>query len=125
MGYVNVNPNPYGNYVGDCVVRAISIASNKPWNEVYIGLCARGYSLGDMPSSNRVWGDYLRDRGYKAEVISEQCPSCYSVKDFCEEYPGGKFILGTGSHVIAVIDGDYYDSWDSGDEHPVYYWKEE
>ena len=28
-------------------------------------------------------------------------------------------------NVIAVIDGDYYDSWDSGNEVPIYYWKQE
>jgi hypothetical protein len=24
--------------------------------------------------------------------------------------------VGTGTHVVAVIDGDYYDAWDSGNE---------
>ena len=25
-------------------------------------------------------------------------------------------------HVVAVIDGNYYDTWDSGDKIPIYYW---
>jgi hypothetical protein len=27
--------------------------------------------------------------------------------------------------VVAVVDGDYYDTWDCGDEVPVYYFERE
>ena len=27
--------------------------------------------------------------------------------------------------VVALIDGDWWDAWDSGDEVPVYYWQKE
>jgi hypothetical protein len=37
-------------------------------------------------------------------------------------HPRGTFILGTGVHVIAVIDGDYYDMYDSGSQVIYYYW---
>ena len=38
--------------------------------------------------------------------------------------PYGRYILATGEHVVAIENGDYYDTWDSGDEIPIYYWKE-
>jgi hypothetical protein len=76
-----------------------------------------------MPSSNHVWGQYLKEQGYRRKVLPEECPSCYTVKDFCGEYPHGRYLLATGSHVVAVVDGDYYDTWDSGDENPVYYFE--
>jgi hypothetical protein len=38
------------------------------------------------------------------------------VKEFCYDNPKGSFLVGTGTHVVAVIDGDYYDAWDSGNE---------
>lgn len=123
--FVFNNPNPKGSYVGDCVVRAIAIATDRSWFEVFVDLCVNGLILYDMPSSNRVWGEYLKNNGYRRHVISDNCPECYSIKDFCEEYPSGTYILGTGSHVVAVIDGNYYDTWDSGDELPVYYWSKE
>jgi hypothetical protein len=34
-------------------------------------------------------------------------------------------MLATGTHVVAVIDGNYYDTWDSGDEVPIALWKKE
>lgn len=77
----------------------------------------------DMPSSNNVWGEYLKQKGFRRAVIPDTCPSCYTVKDFCFDNPSGKFLLATGSHVIAVVNGDYYDTWDSGEEVPIYYWE--
>jgi len=44
---------------------------------------------------------------------------------FCEDHPYGTYIVGTGTHAIACIDGNYYDTWDSGDESPLFYWKKE
>ena len=49
----------------------------------------------------------------------------YTVRDFCRDNPHGIFILALSGHVLAVIDGNYYDSWDSGEEIPVYYWHRE
>ena len=80
--------------------------------------------MSDMPSSNHVWGAYLMSKGFERHIIPNTCPDCYTVKDFCEEHPEGTYILATGSHVVAVIDGDYYDTWDSGDEIPIYFWEE-
>ena len=77
----------------------------------------------DMPSANRVWGEYLREIGYVRRIIPDTCPNCYTVRDFCMEHPIGRYILGTGEHVVAVVDGYYYDSWDSGNEIPIYYFE--
>ena len=125
MSFVMTNPNPQGLNVGDCAIRAISIATDKPWNEVYTGVTLQGLKLSDMPSSNRVWGEYLEDNGFKLRLIPDSCPECYTVKDFCREYPKGTYIVGTGRHVIAVKDGSYMDTWDSGSEHPLYFFKKE
>ena len=76
----------------------------------------------DMPSANRVWGAYLRSKGWGRKIVPDECPVCYSVKDFCREYPEGTYILALDSHVVAIINGDYYDTWDSGNESPIYYW---
>lgn len=117
------NPNPNGKYVGDCTVRAISIATDKSWDDVFFGLALQGLVLADMPSANSVTTAYLKNKGFRRRTIPETCPDCYTIKDFCEDNPKGTYITGTGTHMVSVIDGDYYDSWDSGNETPVYYFE--
>lgn len=123
--WISFNPNPSGTYVGDCVIRALSKALNKSWYDTFIELCLQGLSMCDMPSSNRVWHEYLKSKDYKRFVVPIDFKESYTIKDFCGEHFKGKYILGTGSHVVAVEDGDYYDTWDSGEEYPVYYWSKE
>lgn len=125
MAYVMDNPNPAGSYVGDCVVRALSFATGDSWADTYIKLCLEGLILSDMPSSNKVWGEYLKGKGYHRYIIPDTCPECYTVRRFSEDHPTGTYILGTGTHVVTVIDGNYIDSWNSGDEVPIYYWYKE
>lgn len=76
----------------------------------------------DMPSANRVWKRFLREHGFTRTEIANSCPDCYTVRDFCEDHPEGIFILSTGTHVIAVENGDYWDAWDSGNTVPTEYW---
>lgn len=122
MAFKYYNPNPANNLVIDCTVRAISKVTGQSWDTTYIGLVVIGYVVKDMPNSNAIWSKYLRRFGFRREIIPNTCPDCYTVKEFCEEHPRGAFLLATGNHVVAVVDGDYYDTWDSGDEVPVYYW---
>jgi hypothetical protein len=123
MAYIYFNPNPLGKRVGDCVIRAIAKLTRQDWATVYIGITTTGYELCDMPSSNAVWAAYLNRLGYRRFVIPDTCPQCYTVRDFCIDNPKGNFLVATGSHVVAVSNGDYYDAWDSGEEIPIYYWR--
>ena len=123
MAYINYNPNPMGLSVGDCTIRAISKVLNLSWEETYLNLVVQGYKMFDMPSANRVWGSFLKDNGFIKVNIFDFCPDCYTIREFCNDNPVGIFLVGTGEHVVAIIDGDYYDSWDSGNEIPIYYFK--
>lgn len=125
MAFIFYNPNPANSTVGDCVVRAISKATGQDWDKTYLEVGLQGYLLKDMPTANHVWGSYLYSKGFQRYNIPESCPGCYTIRDFCRDYPNGLYLLATGNHVVAVRDGDYYDTWDSGGEIPIYYWKKE
>lgn len=116
--YKRYNPNPCNKKVGDCVIRAISCALDQPWQQTYKDLTYQGLIMCDMPSSNSVWATYLNQNGFI------QHPSDFTtVRAFCELHPKGTYVLGTGTHAVCVIDGDYYDAWDSGDEVVTYYFE--
>ena len=123
MGYISKNPNPCGLKVGDCVVRALSLALGRSWRSVYLELTAYGFRMCDMPSSNAVWDAMLRDHGFRRGTIDLPCVECYTIRDFCDDHPEGVYVVGTGSHAVAVVDGNYLDAWDSGNEIPLYYYQ--
>ena len=123
MGFIYVNPNPENNITGDCTIRALSLVLNKDWDSTYVELAVYGFMLKDMPSSNRTWSFMLYEHGFIRSVIPNTCPDCYTIRQFCLDHPQGVYLLATGTHVVAVINGNYYDSWDSGNEVPIYYWK--
>lgn len=123
--YIYKNENPKKKTVGDCVIRAISTVTDLSWNSTYLEITMLGLEMCDMPSSNHVWAEYLYRKGYDRQIIPNTCPMCYTIKQFCEDYPIGCYILATGTHVVAVIDGNYYDTWDSGEEVPIYYFRKE
>lgn len=116
------NPNPDGGHVNDCSVRAVAKAMNKTWEEAYAAITLYGYIIRDMPSANRAWGEYLKRNGYKRHFLPNTCPDCYTVKDFCRDNPIGTYVIATDGHVVTAVDGDYYDTWDSGNTIPIYFW---
>lgn len=121
--WMRSNPNPGHKEVPDCVIRAISLALNKRWLDVYDDLCELGRQEYNMPSADAVWGKYLYQQGFEPFLLPESCPSCVTIRLFCHMHPNGVYIVGTGNHAVAVIDGDYYDSWDSGEEIPSFFWR--
>jgi hypothetical protein len=121
--FIELNSNPINARVGDCVIRAIAAAENKPWGKIYIDLCIYGLMCADLPTSNNVWGHFLNDHKYQYFALPNSCPFCYSIKEFCKDYPLGTYVLGTGTHAVCVKDGNYLDSWDSGNEVPIYAFK--
>lgn len=121
--WIHCNPNPAHKYVGDCVVRAIAIATNRTWLSVFDDLYVTARKNFDMMESNDTWGKYLYELGFGPFLLPESCPSCVTISEFAKRFQRGTYIIGTGSNAVAVINGDYYDSWDSGCEVPSYFWK--
>lgn len=121
--YIEWNPNPTGRKVGDCSVRAISKALDKDWETAYALIVVKGFEMGDMPSSNITWGSVLRQYGFVRRAVDNTCPDCYTVADFCADHPEGTYVLGLDRHVVTVVDGNWYDAWDSGAETVIYYWE--
>jgi hypothetical protein len=122
MSYVQLNINPCEKYTNDCTVRALSVLMDESWEGIFLELCLLGLKMCEMPSQKAVIHQYLKKYGFQRYVISNDFPADYSVRDFAEDHPEGKFLLATDSHVIPVISGNYIDSWDSGAELPLFYW---
>jgi len=120
--WIEYNPNPVGRRVGDCSIRALSKALDIDWEQAFILTAVNAYSMGDMPSSDSVWGAVLRRHGFYRTSIPNTCPDCYTAEEFCKDNPEGIFVLGFGGHVATVVDGNLYDSWNSSQLVPQFLW---
>lgn len=116
------NPNPVGRFVGDCAVRAVAKALGVDWETAYVMISLNGFLMGDVVSSDSVWGAVLRSAGFSRKAIDNDLPPDYTVENFARDNKHGTFVLGTGGHVVTVVDGTIYDSWDSSREIPQYVW---
>ena len=119
--YIHYNGNPCGLSIGDCVIRAISIVTGYSRHKVYAGLCLQGFPCTVWGNSNSVWADYLKGLGFKRYTVTGRV----TVAEFSDRHPHGRYIIGTGSHAVAVVDGDIIDSWDSSQEIVQYYFTKE
>lgn len=121
--YEYYNPNPTGRLsAGDCAIRAVAKALDTSWEKAFWEIALDAFYMGDVMSSNSVWGAVLRQHGFHREGLPNLCPDCYTAKDFCRDNPKGVFVLGFGNHVATVVDGTLFDSWNSSSEIPQYFW---
>ena len=119
--YEFVNVNPCKKRLGDCVVRALSLALNQSWYRTAIDLCIEGLMQCDIQNSNSVWHSYLLSKGFKKYPILDTL----TFEEFATTHPDGLYVVGTGEHAAVVRDGVILDNWDSSDEQvSVYFAKE-
>lgn len=122
--YREYNPNPSKKKTDDCTIRALCKALSLDWETAFVKMSSYALRNHDMMHKNYVWGAILEDYGFKRVPLPNTCPACYTVREFARDNPRGTFVLGTGSHVVTVVDGDWYDMWDSGSAVPmVVYWR--
>ena len=97
----------------DCVCRAISIASNRDYKEVYDNLKkALGTPRNGVFTTNKAFKDWMVANGF----VWTPC-SGIGVKTsvhFIEgELPKGRLVCSVANHYVAVVDDKVYDTWDS------------
>lgn len=119
------NPNPVANRTDDCAVRAVAKALDISWEEAFALIAAMAFKMGEMMHKNAVWGAVLRQNGFYRYVVPNECPDCYTAEDFIRDNPSGIFVLGFDNHVATIVDGVLYDTFDSTEEIPIYFWTNE
>ncbi len=112
----------YKGFTRDCVVRAIAIATKKPYQEVYdsindlaqherTGKRKRGKSNARTGVYKGTTKKYLESIGWKWTPTMKIGTGC-KVHLKPEELPNGRLIVVVSKHVVAVIDGTVHDTHD-------------
>lgn len=114
---------------GDCVCRAVAIAAQRPYKEVYdlineygkqerANLKRRGNNYNGHRSSARtgVYKDTMRKvlehYGFKWVATMHIGQGC-TVHLRADELPKGRIVCSLSRHAVAVIDGVVHDTYDS------------
>ena len=97
---------------GDCVMRAISIATEKPYNEVFNELLIWSRASKNLPNNKKTYMPYLNALGWKWKPTMGIGTGC-KVHLRPEELPKGRIICRLSRHLVAVIDGVMNDTYDS------------
>ena len=122
--FIGYNPNPVrSDPVGDCAVRAVAKALDITWEDAYAKLSASGFLMGDILNSDAVLAAVLRSNGFRRGTVDNDCPDCYTVSDFAEDNKEGIYVVKSDNHVATIIDGNLFDSWDSSNRVPLWYWE--
>jgi hypothetical protein len=128
------NANPKDRITTDCLIRAISTATEIPYNQVVMELaelqCKTGYDFGDK----KTYDKYLESKGWhKCRQPRKRDNTKYTGEEWCRllqrgkdlpfssDYPRMVAIIGT-HHIVAIVDGKVWDTWDSTDGCIGNYW---
>lgn len=116
------NPNPKAKNTGDCAVRALSKALNLDWEKAKLLLDAYSMDEAEVETSDLVWGRILAENGFSMKAVL--CRNGCDLNEFCRLHPVGVYVVKLPNHVVCVVDGRFYDSFNSGREKPIYCWEE-
>jgi len=112
----------YKGTAGDCVTRAIAIATEKPYQEIYTALNLlaisertgkrkRGISSARTGVYKQTYKKYLTELGWKWVPTMQIGQGC-KVHLRSDELPPGRLIVCVSKHLVAVIDGVANDTHD-------------
>lgn len=105
-----LNKNPFKREVNDCVIRAISKAENRSWDDVYSELSTLAQKQRILLDDMRFVEPYL-DSKYDRTCF--KCDGCrITVGEFIRKNNIGTFLITMQGHITCAKDGVLYDTWD-------------
>lgn len=90
---------------GDCVVRAIAIATKQDYKKVFYDLTELGLPKGLFANSDKVWQQYLKQLGW---IETKYGRNAIPLNEM--SFTGIAVLSG---HLVAVNKNTVYDTWDS------------
>ena len=109
---------------GDCVIRALTKVLNKKWQEVFDELVPIARKMQCMPNGDPCFEKYLENNGFEYHGISNKKGTKRpTVDSFTKGHKNGTYFLRVAHHVVASVDGFYYDTWDCGYKSLYGYWE--
>lgn len=128
----NYNANPKNRITGDCRIRAICTACEIPYNQVVMDLARIQCETGYDQCTNQGLDILLKQYGWVKHKQPRKFDNTkYTGEEWCrllQKDPwvviGGRRVVANigGHHMVAIVDGKVWDTWDSTDGCIGNYW---
>ena len=113
----------------DCSIRAICKVLEIDWREAFdkvIPLCREKCILPSMLFYTEQSADTCKALGLTYnKITNKKGVKRPTVASFARSHKTGRYIVTTAHHVVAVVDGYYFDTWDSGEKSLYSYYEVE
>lgn len=113
------NENPDGEHIGDCVTRAITLASGLPYETIKHKLWLNGELYDCDCLSKFCYANFIENvLGYKQVPCDN-----LTVGEFADKHLYGTYLIRIANHLTCVKDGICYDTWNCLNELCDIVWK--
>ena len=116
--YYQPNEKDLKDKVGDCQIRALSKALGKTWLEAFdiiTPICREQQVMDIFSCDLKKTKAAMKGLGFEYVGISNKKGTRRpTVDSFAKEHKTGTYICTVAHHVVAVVNGRYYDTWDCG-----------
>lgn len=124
--YYQPNKMDLKDQYGDCVIRALTKAMDLEWLEVFDQMQPLSRELQVPFNCKPCYEKYITSKSFSYVGVSNKKGSKRpTVKQFANQHREGVYILRVAHHLVTVVDGIYYDTWDSGHKSLYGYWIKE
>ena len=117
--YYQPNKKDLRDKYGDCTIRALSKALDCTWLEAFdlmIPICRKAQVPNIFSAEAKVRNPLVESLGFKYTGISNRKGTRRpTVDEFAKDHPHGIYICNVANHEVTIVDGRYYDTWDSGE----------
>ena len=116
--YYQPNKKDVKDKFGDCTIRALTKALGITWLEAFdltIPFCREYQTPNIFNLPLNLEKEVMQHLGFIYTGITNKKGSRRpTVAEFARSHKNGRYILNVANHEVAAVDGDYFDTWDSG-----------
>lgn len=123
--YYQPNKKDLKDEYGDCVMRALTKALGKEWLTVFEEMIPLMREMQCPFNCKPCYQKYLEEyNGFTYQGISNKKGTKRpTVDSFAKSHKQGTYVLSVANHLVTVVDGKYYDTWDCGYKSLYGYWE--